>query len=149
MKRTTLSGAFARPAAALLALLLALALFTPALAAGETDSIQITVDLQSNGDAVITEVWSLRNVSDVTEWCFALCNLTDASVDSLTVHDELGRQYETLDAWNVNASRAEKEFRCGIATTSEGYEICWGVEFGTHTYRPSRYSFEFQLLVRP
>ncbi|MEU9517698.1 myo-inositol degradation transcriptional regulator [Streptomyces sp. NPDC048224] len=23
------------------------------------------------------------------------------------------------------------------------------VEFGTHTYRPSRYSFEFQLLVRP
>ncbi|WP_229889853.1 UTRA domain-containing protein, partial [Streptomyces griseomycini] len=22
------------------------------------------------------------------------------------------------------------------------------VEFGTHTYRPSRYSFEFQLLVR-
>ncbi|NLT58653.1 MAG: DUF2207 domain-containing protein [Clostridiales bacterium] len=134
MKRTTLSGAFARPAAALLALLLALALFTPALAAGETDSIQITVDLQSNGDAVITEVWSLRNVSDVTEWCFALYNLTDASVDSLTVHDELGRQYETLDAWNVNASRAEKEFRCGIATTSEGYEICWGVEFGTHTY---------------
>jgi DNA-binding GntR family transcriptional regulator len=23
------------------------------------------------------------------------------------------------------------------------------VEYGTHTYRPSRYSFEFQLLVRP
>jgi DNA-binding GntR family transcriptional regulator len=23
------------------------------------------------------------------------------------------------------------------------------VEFGTHTYRPTRYSFEFQLLVRP
>ena len=48
-------------------------------------------------------------------------------------------------AWNVpdmpwDASRVQR-----VTFDDTGR----AVEYGTHTYRPSRYSFEFQLLVRP
>ena len=45
------------------------------------------------------------------------------------------KQYENVGKWNKDLSRSEKEGRCGIVETGNGYELCWGIgESGQRTY---------------
>jgi len=98
-------------------------------------SINLEVILQSDGSAVITEIWDVRGVSSGTEYYKALNNMDGMSVDSLAVWDESGTQYKTLDGWNTKLSREEKSGTCGILKTSDGYELCWGIgSYGNHQY---------------
>ncbi|WP_333652183.1 DUF2207 domain-containing protein [Lacrimispora sp.] len=98
-------------------------------------SIKLDVILQSDGSAVITEIWDVRGVSGGTEYYKALNNMDGMSVHSLTVWDESGTQYKTLDVWNTKLSREEKSGTCGILKTSDGYELCWGIgSYGNHQY---------------
>ncbi len=98
-------------------------------------SIELDVILQSDGSAVITEIWDVRGVSSGTEYYKALNNMDGMSVHSLIVWDESGTQYKTLDVWNTKLSREEKSGTCGILKTSDGYELCWGIgSYGNHQY---------------
>lgn len=98
-------------------------------------SIKQEVVLHSDGSAVITEVWDVRGVSGGTEYYKALNNMEGMGVHSLTVWDESGAQYKTLDEWNTKRSREEKSRTCGILKTSDGYELCWGIgSYGNHQY---------------
>ena len=98
-------------------------------------SINLDVILQSDGSAVITEIWDVRGVSGGTEYYKALSNMDGMSVHSLTVWDESGAQYKTLDDWNTKLSREEKSGTCSILKTSNGYELCWGIgSYGNHQY---------------
>ncbi len=98
-------------------------------------SINLEVILQSDGSAVITEIWDVRGVSSGTEYYKALNNMNGMNVHSLAVWDESGTQYKTLDGWNTKLSREEKSGTCGILKTSDGYELCWGIgSYGNHQY---------------
>ena len=98
-------------------------------------SINLDVMLQSDGSAVITEIWDVRGVSSGTEYYKALNNMDGMSVHSFLVSDESGKQYKTLDSWDTKRSREEKSGTCGILKTSRGYELCWGIgNYGDHQY---------------
>lgn len=98
-------------------------------------SIHLDVLLQSDGSAVITELWDVRGVSSGTEYYKALNNMDEMSVHSLFVWDESGAKYKTLDEWDTSLSREEKSGTCGILKTSDGYELCWGIgSYGDHQY---------------
>lgn len=98
-------------------------------------SINLDVILQSDGSAVITEIWDVRGVSGGTEYYKALNNMDGMSVHSLAVWDESGTQYKTLGDWDTKLSREEKSGTCGILKTSNGYELCWGIgSYGNHQY---------------
>ncbi len=98
-------------------------------------SINLDVTLQSDGSAVITEIWDVRGVSSGTEYYKALNNMDGMSVHSLAVWDESGAQYKTLRDWDTKLSREEKSGTCGILKTSKGYELCWGIgSYGNHKY---------------
>jgi hypothetical protein len=98
-------------------------------------SIKLEVILQSDGSAIITEVWDVRGISSGTEYYKALNNMDGMNVHSLTVWDESGTQYKTLGEWNTRLSREEKSNTSGILKTSDGYELCWGIgSYGNHQY---------------
>ncbi|WP_313577510.1 DUF2207 domain-containing protein [Lacrimispora sp.] len=98
-------------------------------------SINLDVTLQSDGSAVITEIWDVRGVSSGTEYYKALNNMDGMSVHSLAVWDESGAQYKTLRDWDTKLSREEKSGTCGLLKTSKGYELCWGIgSYGNHKY---------------
>ncbi|MDR7811012.1 DUF2207 domain-containing protein [Lacrimispora sp.] len=98
-------------------------------------SINLDVTLQSDGSAVITEIWYVRGVSSGTEYYKALNNMDGMSVHSLAVWDESGAQYKTLSNWDTKLSREDKSGTCGILKTSKGYELCWGIgSYGNHKY---------------
>ncbi len=97
-------------------------------------SIQIKAVLKKDGSAVITEIWEVQGVFSGTEYYKALYNLEGRKVHSFSVY-ESGRLYTALDKWNTKLSRKEKEGTSGILTTSDGYELCWGIgDYGDHTY---------------
>lgn len=121
-----------------LLLLLLLCAATTVLAEPRLRSLNINVTLQSNGDARITEVRQMDVESQGTECYIVVGNLTDSQVSDLTVSDETGEKFFNIGQWDVNASRSWKEGKCGIVTTSNGYELCWGLgKEGSRTYTTS------------
>lgn len=98
-------------------------------------SIDITGVLRTDGSCDITEVWEIDDVYKGTEYYIALHDLKDMSVTDLTVTDDSGTIYETLDEWVIKASFEEKTHKCGLLKKNEGYEICWGIsQMGSRTY---------------
>ena len=45
-----------------------------------------------------------------------------------------GQNYTSQSFWNINQSKAEKAYKNGINYTDKGLELCWGIEYGSHTY---------------
>ncbi|MFF0703288.1 myo-inositol degradation transcriptional regulator [Streptomyces tendae] len=98
-----------------------------------------------------------------------LCNyLPPGLVDLDTGQLEATGLYRLMRAAGITLHSARQSIGARAATTGEAERLGEdagaplltmerttfddtgrAVEFGTHTYRPSRYSFEFQLLVRP
>ncbi|MFG2682365.1 myo-inositol degradation transcriptional regulator [Streptomyces sp. NPDC048392] len=98
-----------------------------------------------------------------------LCNyLPPGLLDLGTVQLEATGLYRLMRAAGITLHSARQSIGARAATTGEAERLAEdegaplltmerttfddtgrAVEFGTHTYRPSRYSFEFQLLVRP
>ncbi|MFJ7228789.1 myo-inositol degradation transcriptional regulator [Streptomyces tendae] len=98
-----------------------------------------------------------------------LCNyLPPGLVELDTGQLEATGLYRLMRAAGITLHSARQSIGARAATTSEAERLGEdagaplltmerttfddtgrAVEFGTHTYRPSRYSFEFQLLVRP
>lgn len=100
-------------------------------------SIQIDVQLNQDGSARITEVWDITSVEG-TEWYLKKYGLDDQFISDLVVTDETGRQFETIDPWDVDRSLEEKDGKSGLLVTDDGYEICWGLgSYGRHVYTVS------------
>lgn len=95
--------------------------------------IDITVRLEEDGSALITERWDVC-VASGTEWYLVRSNLGDIQVTDLRV-SENGMPFVNEGAWDVDRSLAAKAGRCGIVQKSNGVEICWGVgSMGDHLF---------------
>lgn len=99
----------------------------------------INVKLQENGDAKISEIWDIElNKGDAkTEWYVSHNNIGAMQIKDLGVTGFIpGKGYkekfQTLDNWNIEATREEKAGKCGL---TEKNEISWGFgDWGRHLY---------------
>jgi uncharacterized membrane protein YgcG len=99
--------------------------------------LNIKVVLSKNGDAHITEKRVMYIDDEGTECYIGLANMGESQVKDLTVSDETGTRFLNVD-WDVDETRDWKTNKCGIVTTSRGYELCWGLgDEGERTYTTS------------
>ena len=96
-------------------------------------NIDINVNLQKDGSAVIDEVWVVRG-SDGTEWYKVLNNLGNSEISNFKdLMDYKELTYK--DNWDINASLKEKALYYGINNTSQGIELCFGkYDYKKHTF---------------
>lgn len=90
------------------------------------NDLDIKVTIAADGSARIEETRDMNISSEGSECYVSLKNLDGMTVSNVTVSDETGTTYETLSNWNVKASRNDKTAKCGLLTTDDGYELCWG-----------------------
>lgn len=97
-------------------------------------NLDIKVDMQADGTAVITEQRTMDVTDEGTECYIPISNLGKMQISDFVVSEgELA--YSQIGAWDTDASRAEKANKCGIVTTDDGYELCWGLgDSGEHVY---------------
>ena len=93
-------------------------------ASDSIDSIEIKATLMDDGALMVTEVWKATPGTG-TEFYIPKSNMRDIVITDFKVSDESG-PYETVKAWNVDASFDEKARKCGINETSDGIELCFG-----------------------
>ena len=99
--------------------------------------LNIKVVLSKNGDARITETRVMYIDDEGTECYIGLANMGESQVKDLTVSDETGTRFLNVD-WDVDETRDWKTYKCGIVTTSRGFELCWGLgDEGERTYTTS------------
>jgi len=100
--------------------------------------VDITVRLDDDGTAYITQVWDVT-VASGTEWYIVQGNLGDISISDFSVTDESGRIFINEGAWDVERSISQKAGKCGIVDKGDGdYELCWGVgSLGDHKFTVS------------
>ena len=97
--------------------------------------IDIVVELQPDGSAVVTQHWDVRVVSG-TEWYIPISNLGPMEVSDLRV-SENGVAFESVgEDWDADWSRKRKTGKCGINRPGKGkVELCWGQgEYGDHKW---------------
>lgn len=93
------------------------------------------VVLDTNGDAYVQELRSMYIGSYGTENYITFKDMPEGmEVKNLSVSEE-GQTYTYDERWDLDRSRSQKTFRCGIHWTDFGPELCWGVgEEGHHDY---------------
>jgi len=110
---------------------------TPVFGRNVVRDVAISLNLQEDGTAAVTEVWTV-DVTEGTEWYLVRENLGDIVVEGLSVSDETGHKYLVEPEWNSDRSRSEKARRCGIIHKRKGVEICWGIgDYGSRKYTAS------------
>ena len=110
---------------------------TPVFGRNVVRDVAISLNLQADGTAAVTEVWTV-DVTEGTEWYLVRENLGDIVVEGLSVSDETGHKYLVEPEWNSDRSRSEKARRCGIIHKRKGVEICWGIgDYGSRVYTAS------------
>ena len=98
------------------------------------DSLFMTVTLHRDGSADVVELRYMDIGDEGTECFIKMYNMGDMDVSDLVVYEGL-KEYVNEGSWDVERSRSEKAFRCGINETYEGKELCWGVgSSGEHVY---------------
>ncbi len=118
----------------LITLLAVMAVSMSAIAQHSLDSLHIGVHLHRDGSADIWEHRYMYIGSEGTECFIKMYNLGDMSVSDFHVNED-SIEYTCESSWNVDRSRAQKTFRCGINDTFDGPELCWGVgSKGYHKY---------------
>ncbi|MDR0314788.1 MAG: DUF2207 domain-containing protein [Oscillospiraceae bacterium] len=117
-------------------LLIILLVPTAASASGqEIKSIDITVRLDDDGTAYITQVWDAV-ITSGTEGYIVQGNLGDIEIKDFSVKDGNGNVFKNIGQWDVNKSLQEKAGKYGILSKGGGeYELCWGIgSYGAHTF---------------
>lgn len=107
------------------------------LAAGAQQRVRdldITVSLERDGTAVVSERWDLSTGNNITEWYLVRSNLSDMRIDGFRVLD--GETALADDGeWNVDRSMAQKAGKYGIVHKYDGVELCWGIgSYGDHVF---------------
>ncbi|MBO5477795.1 MAG: DUF2207 domain-containing protein [Clostridia bacterium] len=102
--------------------------------ANTINSITMDIFLNKDGSGHVTEVWDM-NLNEGTEAYKPYGNLKNYKIKNFSVKDETGKVYETIHNWNTKASFSSKAYKCGILTTYNGVELCWGMsQYGDKTY---------------
>lgn len=102
--------------------------------ANTINSITMDIFLNKDGSGHVTEVWDM-NLNEGTESYKPYGNLKNYKIKNFTVKDETGKVYETIHNWNTKANFSTKAYKCGILTTYNGVELCWGMsQYGDKTY---------------
>ncbi len=113
--------------------LLALSLVPLSAAANNVSDMDISVTVNDDGSAEITQVWE-GDFDSGTENYIPI-NTGDIGISDLRVSDEDG-EYQTADEWNIDASFDQKARKCGINPTDDGVELCFGISrYGHNVYR--------------
>jgi len=100
--------------------------------ANTLEGIDTTVDIDANGNGHITEIWKL-NADEGTESYHSFGNMTDRKITNFTVSRD-GQNYNNISTWNVDWTKSQKYNKNGINYTDDGLELCWGIDYGLHTY---------------
>jgi len=100
--------------------------------ANTLDSINTTVNIDENGNGYVTEIWKL-NADEGTESYHSFGNMQDRKITNFSVTRD-GQAYTNLSTWNVDWTKSQKANKSGISHTDKGLELCWGIEYGFHTY---------------
>lgn len=96
------------------------------------DSIDMSIYVDSNGDAHVTETW-VATPTEKTEYYHAFYNIGNSEIKDLQVKDQ-SMEYSLIN-WNVNASFEEKSYHYGYNYTNNGVELCFGKSsYGNNTY---------------
>jgi predicted membrane protein DUF2207 len=100
----------------------------------ELNYLNINVFIDKDGNARITE-YRKSNLSEGSENYIVINNADDSEIIDFEVEED-GIVYESIDNWDINASREEKAFKSGIINTDNGYELAWGIgEYGPHEFK--------------
>lgn len=95
-------------------------------------NMNITTTIKTNGDAHIKEIW-MMSVNEGSEVYKVMNNMNGKEIKNLKVHDEKGEEYTNIGEWDVDAD--DKDYKCGLVTKSNGYELCFGIgDYGNRTY---------------
>lgn len=95
--------------------------------------LNINAYINEDGSARITEN-RVANLIEGTENYIVIENLGKSEIVDFVVYEN-GQKFEYVDDWNINDPREEKAGKNSILTTSEGYELAWGIgEYGRHEY---------------
>ena len=101
--------------------------------ATDISNIDMDIYVDLNGDALVTETWN-ANVTDGTEGYHPYFNIGNATISDLTVSMD-GKEFTTIDNWDINRSFSEKSNKAGFYYTGNEIDICFGVtDYGNHTY---------------
>ena len=101
--------------------------------ANEIDKIDMSIYVDQNGTAHVTETWS-ANLSTGTEGYKPYYNIGNAKITNFKV-SENNKEYTYVDAWDTSESFSQKAHKNGINYISNGLELCWGIsEYGYHNY---------------
>ena len=97
--------------------------------------VDIRVQLEKDGSAWVTQVWTAEAGSSGTEFYIPVGNLGPMTIGDLSV-SENGVAFESQgDKWDVDRSRSWKTGKCGIVRKRDGAELCWGLgEKGDHVW---------------
>lgn len=115
-------------------LLAAVIIVVSATAQHQLDSLFINVCLHRDGSADIQEFRTMYIGDEGTECFIKMYNLGDMSISDFSVYEDT-IEYLNEGSWDIDRSRSEKAFRCGINEVPEGQELCWGVgSSGRHDY---------------
>lgn len=97
------------------------------------NNITMNIFINQDGSATIDETWT-GGFYEGTEIYKAWYNMRGSTVSDLSVVDETGKLYQTVD-WDIDASFEEKKDKCGIIENEKGYELCVGIgSYGRHSY---------------
>ncbi len=112
-------------------------LFMGTIRAGnEMNRIDIFIQLDSEGNASITEIWD-TTLDSGTELYKPMTNLGNSNISDFQVR-EGSHIFQYIDSWDIQANFIEKKYKNGLHKTDEGYELCWGIsEYGSHQYQIS------------
>lgn len=119
-----------------LILLLLVVLSTSRLAQASTMESQVMdVEILDDGSAIIKEQRQM-DISSGTEVYINLENLESGQIAYFKVFEN-GVEFESLDYWNLDASREDKAGKSGVIPKSpRGYELAWGFgDYGPHTFQ--------------
>lgn len=108
-----------------------------ASASNHVENINIDVTLNKDGSALIEQEW--KGIFDEgTECYYEFIAGERLEIEDFSVSLD-GREYETLDRWDVNAHFFQKAYTCGLNEVGRNsYEVCWGIsEYGENSYRIS------------
>jgi len=98
-------------------------------------NIDMTVEIDKNGTATITEKWT-ASPKEGTEGWHPYSGLDNMEIKLISASmDE--KKYEIVENWNENASLQDKAYKAGLyPNDSEGYDIVFGIsEYGKHEYK--------------
>lgn len=117
----------------ILCMLILSSILTVSAAGNNLHEIDMQITIAEDGSARIAEKWTIT-VSEGTEVYKEMMNMGESSIRDFTV-TQGGREFETLDRWDVDASREAKAGKAGVIKNGSDYELCFGVgEYGDNEY---------------